>query len=60
MATANANVGHALALAHIRVPENVRELDPDHVQALAQSIALQGMLVPVVVQPTQDGFELVA
>src|SRR5579875_2730925 len=36
-------------LEKIYVPENVRELDPEHVDALAGSIALQGQLVPVIV-----------
>jgi hypothetical protein len=39
-----------IALEEIRVPENVRALDDAHVQALAGSIALQGMLVPVVIR----------
>jgi ParB-like nuclease family protein len=41
------------------VPDNVRDLDTTHVDALAGSIALQGMLVPVV---RRDGehYELVA
>ena len=42
------------------MPENVRALDDEHVKALAGSIALQGMLVPVVVRDDGDGFELVA
>ena len=46
--------------SEIRVPENVRALDDAHVKALAGSIALQGMLVPVVVRDDGDGFELVA
>jgi ParB/RepB/Spo0J family partition protein len=50
----------AAPLESIRIPENVRELDRDHVDVLARSIALQGMLVPVVVRPSGDGFELVA
>ena len=37
-----------VALDQIHVPVNVRELDQAHVDALAGSIALQGMLVPVV------------
>jgi ParB family transcriptional regulator, chromosome partitioning protein len=49
-----------IALDEIRVPENVRALDDAHVQALAGSIALQGMLVPVVVRNDEEGFELVA
>ena len=43
------------------MPENVRALDADHVKALAGSIQLQGMLVPVVVRDDgDDTFELVA
>jgi ParB family transcriptional regulator, chromosome partitioning protein len=42
------------------VPENVRVLDEAHVEALAGSIKLQGMLVPLVVREGADGFELVA
>ena len=61
MATITAEAGSQIALDRIRVPENVRELDDAHVQALAGSIALQGMLVPVVVREDGDNrFELVA
>ena len=60
MATIGSDVGRQVALDHIHVPENVRALDDAHVQALAGSIALQGMLVPVVVRDNGDGFELVA
>jgi ParB-like chromosome segregation protein Spo0J len=49
-----------IALDRIHVPDNVRELDASHVDALAGSIALQGMLVPLVLRPDGDGFELVA
>jgi hypothetical protein len=42
------------------VPDNVRALDEAHVEALAGSIKLQGMLVPLVVREHADGFELVA
>jgi ParB/RepB/Spo0J family partition protein len=52
--------GRRIALEQIRVPENVRALDDAHVQALAGSIALQGMLVPVVVRDDGGCFELVA
>ena len=52
--------GRRIAVEEIRVPENVRALDDAHVQALAGSIALQGMLVPVVVRDDGGGFELVA
>jgi len=49
-----------LALDAIRVRENVRELDVAHVENLAQSIALRGVLVPLIVRPVDDGYELVA
>jgi ParB-like nuclease family protein len=49
-----------VALEQIRVPENVRALDESHVQALAGSMSLQGIIVPVVVREDGDGFELVA
>jgi ParB/RepB/Spo0J family partition protein len=49
-----------LPLEQIHVPDNVRELDPGHVSALAGSISLQGVLVPVVVRTNADGYELVA
>ena len=52
--------GRRIALEQIRVPENVRALDDAHVQALAGSITLQGMLVPVVVRDIGGCFELVA
>jgi ParB/RepB/Spo0J family partition protein len=46
-------------LDRIRVPENVRPLDGEHVSALARSIELQGMLVPIVVCPLDDGAAVV-
>ena len=60
MATIAAELGRRVALDRIRVPENVRVLDDAHVQALAGSIALQGMLLPLVVHDAGDAFELVA
>jgi hypothetical protein len=63
MATTIPQSGRLVALDQIRVPENVRALDDAHVAALAGSIALQGMLVPLVVRTDDDGdngFELVA
>ena len=55
------DAGRHVALDQIRVPDNVRALDAEHVKALAGSIKLQGMLVPVVVRDDGDGrFELVA
>ena len=44
----------------IDVSENVRELDPEHVEALAGSIALRGLIVPLVVRPVGGRFTLVA
>ena len=61
MATTTHETGRHVALVDIRVPDKVRDLDPEHVKALAGSIKLQGILVPVVVRNTDgDGFELVA
>jgi ParB family chromosome partitioning protein len=60
MSTAVQESERPVPLDQIRVPENVRALDDAHVQALAGSIALQGILVPVVVRDAGDGFELVA
>ncbi len=60
MAISTEQTGRSMPRERICVPENVRELDAAHVQALAGSIALQGMLVPVVVRPAGDQFELVA
>jgi ParB family transcriptional regulator, chromosome partitioning protein len=52
--------GQRIALDRIRVPDNVRSLDEAHVQSLAGSIALQGVLVPLVVRADGEHFELVA
>jgi ParB family chromosome partitioning protein len=60
VSTITEQTGRQVALEQIRVPDNVRALDDAHVQALAGSIALQGMLVPVVVRGDGEGFELVA
>ena len=49
-----------LALDEIRVRDNVRELDGEHVENLAQSIALRGLLVPLIVRPVDGAYELVA
>jgi hypothetical protein len=54
MATTASEIGQQVALDRIRVPDNVRTLDDAHVQALAGSITLQGMLVPVVVRDDGD------
>ena len=37
-----------------------RHFDPDALQELADSIAAQGMVQPVVVRPVDDGYELIA
>lgn len=63
MATTNSAGAVTIPVEQISVPENVRELDPEHVQALAGSIALQGVLVPLVITPNPDqpdGWLLVA
>lgn len=44
--------GRRLALDAIRLRQNVREIDDAHVDTLAQSIALRGVLVPMIVRPT--------
>ena len=50
MASISEETGRHIALVDIRIPDNVRDLDPEHVKALAGSIGLQGMLVPIVVR----------
>jgi ParB/RepB/Spo0J family partition protein len=49
-----------VALELIDVGQNVRELDQAHVQALASSIALRGLIVPLVVRADGERFTLVA
>jgi ParB/RepB/Spo0J family partition protein len=49
-----------VALDLIDVGENVRPLDLLHVEALAGSIALRGLLVPVLLRPVGERFALVA
>ena len=44
-----------LALDEILVRDNMRELDPGHVDKLAQSIALRGLLVALIVRPIDPG-----
>ena len=60
MSTTIQDAGRRVALEQIRVPENLRALDEAHIEALAGSIVLQGMLVPVVVRADGERFELVA
>jgi hypothetical protein len=43
-----------LALDRLELADNVSELDPDHVDALARSIDLRGLVVPLVVRPADD------
>ena len=50
-----------LDIEQITVPDNVRELDDEHVNRLAASIAVRGLRVPVIVRPESPGeFTLVA
>ena len=58
--TKTASADATLALDSIHVRENVRDLDAEHVAALAQSIKLRGLLVPVIVRAIDEGYELVA
>ncbi len=44
----------------IDLGENSRELDPDHVKALAASIALRGLIVPLLVAPKGNLYTLIA
>ena len=39
---------------------NIRSLDPAHVETLAASIGLRGLIVPLVVRPDGDRFTLIA
>ncbi|MFI4977925.1 MAG: ParB/RepB/Spo0J family partition protein [Solirubrobacterales bacterium] len=47
-------------LEQIDVGDNVRELDQEHVEALASSIALRGLIVPLPVRLEGERFSLVA
>lgn len=51
---------HCVPLDLIDVGENVRELDQAHVDALASSIALRGLIVPLTVRPEGERLSLVA
>jgi ParB/RepB/Spo0J family partition protein len=48
------------ALHSIDVGENSRDLDEAHVEALSSSIALRGLIVPLVVRPEGERFALIA
>lgn len=48
------------ALQMIEQGENSRELDHDHVQALAASIALRGLIVPLLVSRDGERYKLIA
>jgi ParB/RepB/Spo0J family partition protein len=50
----------SVALDRIDLGENSRELDPDHVKALAASIALRGLIVPLLVSLKGDRYTLIA
>jgi hypothetical protein len=41
----------SIPLARITIPGTVRELNADHVEALARSIELRGLLVPAILRP---------
>jgi ParB/RepB/Spo0J family partition protein len=60
MATAVATTQQLLDVALIDTPNNVRDLDAEHVNALAVSIQLQGLLVPLVVRANDSRYEPVA
>lgn len=61
MSTTTPDVGQRVALSAIHTDGNVRDLDLMHVDALAGSIALRGLIVPLAVKPADDGrFTLVA
>jgi ParB/RepB/Spo0J family partition protein len=51
---------HQVPLDLIEVGENVRELDRAHVEALASSIALRGLITPLAVRANGERFTLVA
>ena len=52
--TTTARRAREIALESIQTGGNVRELDAEHVQALAGSMKLRGLIVPVAVRPLDD------
>ncbi len=59
-ATATTTAPARAAIELIDVGENTRELDSAHVKALADSIALRGLIVPLLVSPDGERFKLIA
>ena len=59
-ASSSSSTRRRVATDRIAIPGNVRDLDSEHVDALAKSIKLRGLLVPVIVRPVGEDFELVA
>ena len=60
MSTTTAVASEMVPLDLIDVGVNVRELDQAHVDALAGSIELRGLIVPLTVRPDGERFTLVA
>jgi ParB/RepB/Spo0J family partition protein len=60
MSTTTAAASEMAPLDLIDVGANVRELDQAHVDALAGSIELRGLIVPLTVRPDGERFTLVA
>jgi ParB/RepB/Spo0J family partition protein len=61
MSTNTAVAPRRVRLDAIDLGENIREIDQEHVQALADSIALRGLIVPLVVRTTEgERLKLVA
>jgi ParB/Sulfiredoxin domain len=59
--TTTARRAQEIPLEQIEVGGNVRELDAEHVTALAGSMAVRGLIVPIAVRPLDgDRFALVA
>lgn len=58
--SAVATPANAARLKDIALAENSRELDPDHVKALAASIALRGLIVPLLVSRDGERYTLIA